>query len=369
MKDIIFREIDRLIPQMIEDLKTLVKIPSKRSEATKDAPFGKNCKKVLEEAIRICEREGLSTKNIGNRMVYGSYGKSDEYLAIIGHLDVVEEGEGWTNPPYSAHIENGKMYSRGALDNKGPIVAALYALLALKNLKIKPKREIRVIFGSSEETGMEDLDYYLAHEKAPVMGFTPDNKFPAIYGERGRITVDISGDLDNLIKFINEYVIKFDSKGEKLGISCSDKDFGDLLITSAKIINNEGNFIVRYVIATPNCDLNEILEKFKVKAKGLTVELNILYETVLKNKNSTNIKVMNSAYNEVMGQNAQITTTKGITYAHKCETIIPFGPSFPGQNGIAHLPDEWFDLDDMVKCAKIYAYALYKLNQVEEIEK
>lgn len=357
MKEKLFAEIDRLKGQMIDDLKSLIKIPSVRSESLEDAPFGENCKKVLNKALEICSREGLEITNIDNYMGYGSYGESNDYIGIIGHLDVVEEGEGWTNPPYSGNIQEGKIYSRGALDNKGPTIAALYGLLAFKNLGIVPKREIRIIFGTNEETGMEDIEYYLSKERAPLMGFTPDNKFPAIYGERGRINLEFIGDILDIELFMKNFI---DPKGDKLGIACRDDDFGELLITQAKIEND----ILKMSIAIPVCDIDEIINRIKAKAVGLEMYITRKDKWVLKGKDSDNVIALNQAYNDVMETNLEPTTTKGMTYAHKCETIIPFGPSFPGQNGIAHLPDEWFDIEDLIKCAKIYAWGLYKLNEV-----
>ena len=84
------------------------------------------------------------------------------------------------------------IYSRGVLDNKGPIFSCLYALYALKELGIVPDRQVRIIFGCDEETGFEDLKYYLSKEKPPVMGFTPDCKYPVVYAERGRALVEIA---------------------------------------------------------------------------------------------------------------------------------------------------------------------------------
>lgn len=367
MEKEIFNEIDRLKENMMIDLKKLIEIPSKKGEKTQDAPFGLACRDVLNQALSICKREGLEIKNIDNYIGYASYGDSDEYIGIIGHLDVVEEGEGWTYPPFSGHVEGARMYSRGALDNKGPTVAALYGILALKNLGIKPKREIRIIFGTNEETGMEDIDYYLLKEKAPIMGFTPDNKFPAIYGERGRLILEIGGDKKDLIIFINKYIFNLDNKGQVLGINCYDEIFGDLFITNKQLIEKKGQLTLKLIISLPVCDIKKIVQEIEKRAINLQVKIvkKIKYE--LKNPESTCVKVLNEAYNFVMNQDIKPTTTKGMTYAHKCHTIIPFGPSFPGQNGIAHLPDEWISIDDMVQCAKIYAYGIYKLNQVEEI--
>ncbi len=201
MKSKIFDKVDELKDQMIQDIVQLVQMDSQRSEPSENAPFGKNVAETLDKALEICEREGLSTRNVDHYAGYGQWGEGDEYIAIMGHLDVVEVGDGWKYPPFSATIADNRIYGRGALDNKGPLVAAFYGMLALKELGLKPKRPIRVIFGTNEETGMADARYYLEHEKAPLMGFTPDNKFPAIYGERGRAVVRVWGTKEKMVPF------------------------------------------------------------------------------------------------------------------------------------------------------------------------
>ena len=66
--------------------------------------------------------------------------------------------------------ENGVIYSRGVLDNKGPVMACLYGLAAVRALGLPLRHPVRIIFGCDEETGFEDLRYYLSKEKPPVSG-------------------------------------------------------------------------------------------------------------------------------------------------------------------------------------------------------
>ncbi|MCT1795918.1 Sapep family Mn(2+)-dependent dipeptidase [Helcococcus kunzii] len=368
MKKKLFAEIDRLKDQMIEDLVKIINIPSVKSSPKENAPFGENCRKVLDAILQICERENFTTKNVDGYMAYAKYGDSEEHMGIFGHLDVVPEGDwdDWICPPFSGKIIENRMYSRGALDNKGPAIAALYGLIALKNLGIKPKREIRIVFGADEESGMSDVDYYLSKEKLPVLGFVPDNKFPAIYGERARANIKVSGDKEKLYTFLNKYILNDDNNGKRLGIDFEDKYFGKLIVRGYRIFTEDSKESLRFQLSMGECDIEKIIEKIKEKAEDLEVSLINYTEAALKNPESTNVKLLNQAYIEATGQEIEPTTTTGMTYAHKIKTVIPFGPSFPGQNGIAHLPNEWMDIDDLVKCAKIYAYGIYKLNQVED---
>ena len=294
-------------------------------------------------------------------MGYGSFGNSEEYIGIVGHVDVVEVGDGWIDPPFSAAIHDGRIWGRGALDDKGPLFAAMYGMLALKDLGIQPKTAIHIIFGTNEETGMEDMHYFLKHEKKPLVGFTPDNKFPAIYGERGRAVIEVWGDEQKVIEFANEYFMNANINGDRLGIAVKDEHFGEMKIRNKLLLYANNKMGIRFSLSYPTCDMDTIMQQIQTKAVGLEVKLVSNSPVVLHHKDSWLVKTMQKAYEEATDTSVKPTTTTGGTYAHVCDSIIPYGPSFPGQNGIAHQPNEWVNIDDLVACAKIYAWTLYKL--------
>lgn len=362
MKDKINQTIDSLKNEMIEDLIELIKIPSKKSEAKPGAPYGENCKKVLEKAIEISSNKGFATKNIDNHMVYCSIGESSDYVCAMGHLDVVDEMPDWKYPPFDGEIHNNRIYARGALDNKGPIMAAFYGLFALKKIGIKFNKEFRIVFGSDEESGMSDLKYYLKKENPPIMGFSPDNKFPAIYGERARAKIQVKGNFNDFEIFLNNKILAGDPV-KNLDIDISDADFGRMILRGKKIFNDEEEYGLEFSLAMPVCDIDLVLEKIQENCPGLKTKLISYEKAFLEDKYSKLVQILNYTYNDFMGDNKNPTTTTGMTYAHFCPNIIPFGPSFPGQNGIAHLPNEWMDIDDLLTCAKIYAYAFYNINE------
>lgn len=112
-------------------------------------------------------------------------------IAILGHLDVVPEGTGWDFPPYAAEIHQGKIYGRGTMDDKGPILAALYALKAIKEAGLKLSKRVRIFFGTNEESGSQDMKYYLEQGgEIPIVGFTPDGDYPVVNSEKGIIFFD-----------------------------------------------------------------------------------------------------------------------------------------------------------------------------------
>ena len=113
--------------------------------------------------------------------------KDAEPVLFLNHMDVVEAGDGWTKPPFDAVIENGRMYGRGTNDDKGPSLAALFAMRAVRDAGIPLKKSIRMILGCDEESGWEDMEYYGTHERIPDVGFSPDANFPLINTEKGML--------------------------------------------------------------------------------------------------------------------------------------------------------------------------------------
>src|SRR5699024_619720 len=138
----LLKEIDRQKEQMILSIQELVQIKSVVGPKKEDAPYGEGTKAALLHTLKLAENQGFNTVNLDNQVGYDVYGDAsdEDYIASVGHLDVVPEGDGWKYPPYSAKIEDGTMYGRGVLDNKGPIMTTLFALAAIKNAGAKIKR-------------------------------------------------------------------------------------------------------------------------------------------------------------------------------------------------------------------------------------
>lgn len=184
------RYIEDNFNSIISDVKSIIKIKTVKEEAEEDAPFGKNLKYGLEKTLELAEKLGFRTKNLDNYVGYAEIGEGEDYIAILGHIDVVPEGDisKWSVDPYSGEIRDNMLIARGAIDNKGPIISSLYSLKAILEEKPNFNKRVRVIFGTNEESGDEDMKYYLAHEKAPKYAFTPDGRFPVIFSEKGIYT-------------------------------------------------------------------------------------------------------------------------------------------------------------------------------------
>lgn len=191
--------IESMHDEMIDTLQKWIRVPSVKGEAAPGAPFGKEVRSMLDMALADCEQMGFKTQNFDGYIAHADLGEgSDEdALAILAHLDVVPEGDGWKYPPYGAVIENGRMYGRGTSDDKGPAVAALYAMKAVKDAGISLRRKVRLILGCDEESGWEDIAHYNKVATMPRMGFSPDASYPIINIEKGICRLELHGVLSN----------------------------------------------------------------------------------------------------------------------------------------------------------------------------
>lgn len=361
--------ISELQPEIIKSIQRLVAIESVESAPLTDAPYGVGPKDALIEVLKLAEELGFKTTNIDNIIGYAQYGEGDgDYIGIFGHVDIVPLGEGWIHDPLGTDIENGKMYGRGVLDNKGPIIANLYALYAMKKLGITFDLPIRIVFGTNEESGFGCVKHYLTKENPPVFGWTPDCKWPVVYGERGRAQVRIvnHGDVQVFYQFLNDFILSSPSNGVKLGINFKDDDFGELIMRGYSLgIEDDMDYFqmsLSYGAGTSKDELMKIIAD--QLPDGLELSLVLNWDPVYNDKSSKYIEPLTLAYEEVMGERLEPVTTTGGTYAKIIPNIIAYGPSFPGQNGIAHLPDEWMDLNDLENCSQIYALALYRLKEI-----
>jgi succinyl-diaminopimelate desuccinylase len=176
--------LSNLKEDMINDILSLLKIESVAGDPEELMPAGKAVNEALERALEIGRRMGFKVRNLNGHAGYIEYGTGEDYVAVLGHLDIVPVGSDWTKVPHGELIGD-RIYGRGAIDDKGPMMAALYALKAIKDEGAVLSKRIRLIFGTSEETGGPDIKNYLKTESQPVSGFTPDAEFPAINAEMG----------------------------------------------------------------------------------------------------------------------------------------------------------------------------------------
>ncbi|AEX86281.1 dipeptidase, putative [Marinitoga piezophila KA3] len=178
----------------IHDLEEVIKIPSVNEEESEEFPFGKNIDNVLKKTLEICERMGFKTF-YNPYYGYAEIGEGKELIGVLGHLDVVPAGDlnNWETDPFSLEIKDGILYGRGVQDDKGPMLAAIYAVKILKDMGYEFKKRIRFIFGTDEELLWRGIEKYKEKEEIPTISFTPDSQFPLVYAEKGLLQLKISG--------------------------------------------------------------------------------------------------------------------------------------------------------------------------------
>lgn len=192
--------IDNLKDEIILETQKLIQIPSVYSSSNNPShPFGENANKALEYILDLGKKLGFRTKNIDGYCGYIEFGEGDKLVGIIGHLDVVPEGDNWTFPPFSGTISDNKIFGRGSIDDKGPVIASLYAMkTVMDNCKID--KRVRLILGLNEEKDWECIKYYKEHEEWPTIGFSPDADFPCIYAEKGIVSPYLNMDYSQFEK-------------------------------------------------------------------------------------------------------------------------------------------------------------------------
>ena len=287
MDNNIIQSIDRFIAEnernIVRDIGRVVAVNSvlDMSTAKEGMPFGEGPAKALEVGLEIAKELGLDTYNCENYIGYASIGDNKDYLATITHLDVVPAGEGWTGDPFTLRERDGYLIGRGVMDYKGPSIICLYALKFLKEAGIPLRYSVRALLGINEETGMDDVRYYLDNYPAPVFCFSPDSDFPVCNGEKGIFhgkivsrlplgnVVDIRGGIAaNVIPDRAEAWVKAEKLESTEGVEVSEdkglwhlsaKGVGGHASTPAGTVNAIG-LLVKYLLDNKVCSAEE--EKF-----------------------------------------------------------------------------------------------------------
>jgi len=448
--------------EMIDSLIELVRIRSVQEDPAPQAPFGPGPARALIKTLEMAEKLSFKVENLSGYIGYAEYGQGDEYVAVLGHVDVVPEGDGWNSPPFDPIIKEGRIYGRGTTDDKGPLVAALYALKAIKDSNIKLNKRVRLIIGTNEETENEDIKYYLSQEKPPCCGFTPDAFFPLVYAEKGLlhlkiekiVGIDVSSVLEvegglvanmvpqsakaeivaenpndivqacshfsentgitvsahvlgnkaiirsmgkaahasvpeegknaimQLISFLSELGglpgglaetihfldkrIGLETNGHSLGLGLTDEASGGLTLNVGKIEISHGILSmvidIRYPVTAHLQDVVIPLEKVLVDA-GFSIEITDHQKPLYFSKSSYLVRTLQRVFKEQTGIDAEPLAIGAGTYAKEMPNIVAFGPVFPGEPLVEHQPDEYFAIEDLIMCSKIYAQAIYELSK------
>lgn len=195
-----YDQIDRLLESWQDEfllrLQHWLTIPSVKSSPSPNAPFGKEIRRMLDTALSDAQKLGFQTRNFDGYCGDVLLGDGPEAMGIYAHLDVVSAGSGWSRNPWQGTIEDGRIYGRGAMDDKGAALCALYAMRAVRDAGVPLKDRVQLFFGCDEEHGSLCLSYYKEHTKVPQYGFTPDSDFPVINAEKGILYLQLNQIID-----------------------------------------------------------------------------------------------------------------------------------------------------------------------------
>lgn len=182
MNETLNNYIDKIKDDIIRSTCEIINIPSVFND-NDSTPFGIHTVEALNYMLDLGKSFGFKAKNIDNMCGYIEFGEGDKLLGIIAHLDVVPAENDWTYSPFNASIDNGNIYGRGAVDDKGPAIAALYAMKAVAD-NYKLDKRVRLILGLNEENNWKCIERYKETEELPDVSFSPDANFPCIYAEK-----------------------------------------------------------------------------------------------------------------------------------------------------------------------------------------
>ena len=464
MKHALDAIIDKLKDDIISSTIKLVRINSEKSAPLPGMPFGAGIGTCLEETLNLCSRLGFRTKNCDGYVGYAEIGEGSEIVGVLVHLDVVPAGDGWHYEPFGGKICNGRIYGRGTVDDKGPAVAAIYAVKALMESGLPVNKRVRLIFGTDEENKWECMDYYKEHEELPDMGFSPDAEFPVIFAEKGVLFVNLVHELrtspgelrileldggrranmvpdschakiavpshlerdvqdwlasvspdDDVTGFLKDNILSMKTSGltahgstpekgvnavstmmevlaslkwlssgqlafidffnDKLGRETNgysllgkieDAVSGPLVLNPGVLQIDHNSALLKINIRYPvTFKGKEIISRIKNALDECDIEINTVIELnsepLYQQLDSKIVQTLLSVYRSYNDDGTKPLCIGGGTYARSMPNSVAFGPVFPNRAELAHCPDEYISVDDLVLVSKIYAEALRRL--------
>ena len=189
--------------QFIKDLIGLLRIKSENrdQDINENSPLGQGVHDAITYVLELGKKWGFETKDIDGYCGYIEMGEGEEMIGLLTHIDTVPIGDGWIYEPFNGTLADGKLFGRGACDDKGPTMMCLYAMKALKDSGVKLNKRIRLIFGGDEESGIwKCMERYKETEEKPTCAFSPDASYPATYAEKGILRIKVFRDFDESIK-------------------------------------------------------------------------------------------------------------------------------------------------------------------------
>lgn len=163
---------------ILQDLSDLISIPGVAKPGKDNLPYGRECYESLLRFEAIAKRMGFETTIYDDAVLTIEWGSKPLQLGIMAHLDVVAAGDGWDTDPYAMVQMDDRLVGRGVADDKGPAIAALYAMDAIRTFCPDLPYGVQLWLGSAEEIGSPDIKRYLQSHTMPPIVLTPDSSKP-----------------------------------------------------------------------------------------------------------------------------------------------------------------------------------------------
>ena len=339
MNEVLNKYIDKMKDEIIKSTCEIINIPSVFDDNDgSNTPFGVNTVRALEYMLNLGASFGFRTKNLNNKCGYIEFGEGEKLVGIIGHLDVVPADDTWNFEPFNATILDNKIYGRGAVDDKGPTIAALYAMKAVADNYTLNKR-VRLILGLNEENDWKCIERYKETEELPTVSFSPDANFPCIYAEKTIESISIK---QQYIKNSFLYIENISTNNNAINVVPKYCEatiyFDDTKIKN--IITNIKNILSNY-----NYDIKvEKIDNSHIKLISTGIPAHAAHPELGKNAISKLILVINELFNnyniniEILNYFAKYI---GDDFSGKCLDI-----NFQDESGALTLNTAQFFLDN-----------------------
>jgi succinyl-diaminopimelate desuccinylase len=338
-------------------------------------------------------------------------GRQGPCVHFNSHIDVVETGDGWTKDPFAADLIDGKVYGRGACDMKGGLAASIIAAEALISSGIELKGAIEISGTADEESGglggvayLAEKGYFSKDRVDHVIIPEPLNVDRVCLGHRGVWWAEIEtygriahGSMpflgDCAVRHMGAVVAEFEDKLypamaarlTKMPVVPEGAKQSTLNINSIHGGQNEGvnglpspcvpdscrmiidrRFLVEEELPDVKNEVTVILDRLKTSREGFKYEVRDMLEVIpsMTDIKSPVVQETANAIKDVLGKEPDFICSPGtydqkhIDRIGKLKDCIAYGP---GILELAHQPDEYVEVEDMVNSAKVMAQAAYNL--------
>ncbi len=416
---------DEHFAEILEDMSEIMSIDSSYGTPSEGKPFGEGSAAALAWGAAKGEALGLKVKNFDNHAISMTCGEGEPVLGILSHLDVVPATpEGWEHEPFACTLDDGYIYGRGAIDDKGPSVAVLWAVKALKELNVPLEKSFRVIFGGNEERGCEDIVYYAAREPFPPHVFTPDGSFPVLNCEKGMVHLTFSAPFEDseiasikagsvinaipdfcivtdkngavteikgkpshgsrpengdnavtkflagykggnaLLKALGELFPHGEFDGKTAGLGFADDVSGTMTCALTLLNTSEGRLTggidIRFPIDRTYAEISGIIVKALENA-GFAADDLSGKEPHYVPADDPFVVTLLQVYEDVKGERGEPVAEGGITYVHDTPGGVAFGAEFPWEDNRMHGIDERVSVETFMYNLNMYANAIARI--------